>query len=202
MCLVKGVVPIYLAEAALWASLAWYWHKKGSTSKTADLIILLCAVTVAAGEGYLLGRGSNVASRTLAHAAATRHDAEAAIPANPPPNDTIDPFAELPRSYSPSYTLEKPKKSKPSPVLRYATVATYEEDIYQRCAFNTGSDPCLLVDGPENDFSGKVATLRKDDRIEILSAKVRAPNGKDIYRVRFQQWTGYVDAESLALEAQ
>jgi hypothetical protein len=47
-----------------------------------------------------------------------------------------------------------------------------------------------------------VATLRKDDRIEILSAKVRAPNGKDIYRVRFQQWTGYVDAESLALEAQ
>jgi hypothetical protein len=27
----KGLVPISLAEAALWAGLAWYWHKKGST---------------------------------------------------------------------------------------------------------------------------------------------------------------------------
>jgi zinc-ribbon domain len=61
VCFAKGLVPIYLGEAALWAALAWYWHKKGSTSEIATLIILLLAVGVAAGEGYLIGRDSNVA---------------------------------------------------------------------------------------------------------------------------------------------
>ena len=208
VCFAKGIVPIYFAEAALWAALAWYWNKKGSTSETATLIILLCAVTVAAGEGYLIGRDSKVTPRTLpadfwadvpeakkqgtspvagdiwAKAEAELQGAQPAAPPNPPPG----------------YVLKQPKKAKPSPILGYASVATYEENIYQRCAFNTGSTPCLMVDGPENDFSGRLATLKRDDRVEILSAKIRAPNGKEIYEVRFQKWTGWMDADSLTLE--
>lgn len=164
-------------------------------------------MAVAAGEGYAMGRSSKVAPDTLpadffgkqqaAPPAAGARDiwAEAeAISKSAPPATSPSPPALI--------APEQPKKTKPAPVLGYATVSTYEEDLYQRCAFNTGNTPCLMIDGPENDFSGKMATLKKDDRVEILSAKVRAPNGKEIYKVRFQQWTGWMDAESLALEAQ
>lgn len=55
ICLAKGIVPIYLGESALWAAVAWYWHKKSPWSEAATGIVLLLAVGVAAGEGYLLG---------------------------------------------------------------------------------------------------------------------------------------------------
>jgi len=58
VCLAKGIVPIYLGESAFWAAVAWYWHKKSPWSETATGIVLLLAVGVAAGEGYLLGRQS------------------------------------------------------------------------------------------------------------------------------------------------
>jgi hypothetical protein len=53
-------------------------------------------------------------------------------------------------------TPDQPKKAKHTPILGRARVAKWEEDMYQRCAFNTGNTPCLMVDGPENDFSGKL----------------------------------------------
>jgi len=52
----KGIVPIYLAEAALWAALALFWHKKHVTSPAANGLVLLCAIALAAGEGFLIGR--------------------------------------------------------------------------------------------------------------------------------------------------
>jgi hypothetical protein len=58
VCLAKGIVPIYLGESALWAAVAWYWHKKSPWSETTTSIVLLLAVGVAAGEGYVLGRQS------------------------------------------------------------------------------------------------------------------------------------------------
>jgi hypothetical protein len=54
----KGIVPIYLGEAALWAALAWFWHKKNPTSRVANAAVLLVALGLAAGEGYLIGRDS------------------------------------------------------------------------------------------------------------------------------------------------
>lgn len=56
ICFAKGIVPIYLAEAALWAALALLWHKKNVTSPVANGTILLLAVALAAGEGFLIGR--------------------------------------------------------------------------------------------------------------------------------------------------
>ena len=56
--LAKGIVPIYLAEAAFWGCIAWYWHKRKPVSQVANLVVLLIAVAVAAGEGYVVGRQS------------------------------------------------------------------------------------------------------------------------------------------------
>ena len=56
VCLAKGIVPIYLGESVLWAAVAWFWHKKSPWSDTATGTVLLCAVGVAAGEGFVLGR--------------------------------------------------------------------------------------------------------------------------------------------------
>jgi len=58
VCLAKGIVPLYLGESALWAVVAWYWHKKGPRSEGATGTVLLLAVAFAAGEGYVLGRQS------------------------------------------------------------------------------------------------------------------------------------------------
>jgi hypothetical protein len=56
VCFVQGIVPIYIVESVIWGALAWYWHKKNPASQTANLIALLLAVAVAAGEGYSVGQ--------------------------------------------------------------------------------------------------------------------------------------------------
>jgi hypothetical protein len=61
---VKGIVPIFLVEAVLWGALALYWYKKKPTSQAATGVILLLAVAIAAGEGYLVGRQFGVKTYT------------------------------------------------------------------------------------------------------------------------------------------
>jgi hypothetical protein len=48
--IVKGVVPIFLLEAAGWAGAAWYWQSKKTHSETAKGIVILLAIVVAVGE--------------------------------------------------------------------------------------------------------------------------------------------------------
>jgi hypothetical protein len=57
--LAKGVVPIYLGEAVLWGVIAWFWHKRKPDSQASTVTLLLLAVAVAAGEGYLVGTQSS-----------------------------------------------------------------------------------------------------------------------------------------------
>lgn len=52
----RGIVPIYLGEAAGWAVLAWWWQKTNPKSQIANALVLLLAVVLAAGEGFLIGR--------------------------------------------------------------------------------------------------------------------------------------------------
>jgi len=47
VCFAKGIVPIYLAEAAVWAGLAWFWDKKSPSSKPLTGAILTFALIVA-----------------------------------------------------------------------------------------------------------------------------------------------------------
>jgi hypothetical protein len=65
--------------------------------------------------------------------------------------------------------------------------------IVKRCAFNVGIVPCGVEEG-------NIAKLNKGDRVQILSDKIRAPDGTEIYEVKFQQWRGWVDASDLSLE--
>jgi hypothetical protein len=66
----------------------------------------------------------------------------------------------------------------------------YGSAIESRACFDTGFQ-----------FScGKIAVLKKGDRVQILSGKVRAPDGSDIYEAKFQQWTGWVSASDLSPE--
>src|SRR5271165_4227127 len=51
--LTRGIVPIELLEAALWAVLAWVWHKKGLASHSSKEVLVLFAILLAGGEGYL-----------------------------------------------------------------------------------------------------------------------------------------------------
>jgi ribosomal protein L35AE/L33A len=46
----KGIVPIYLVEAAVWAGAAWYWHRKKTHSELAKAIIIVMAVLIVIGE--------------------------------------------------------------------------------------------------------------------------------------------------------
>jgi hypothetical protein len=88
--------------------------------------------------------------------------------------------------------------SKLHPVLGSAVVTGELTSIYKRCYFNTGSYPCgidiYLPDG------AVISILHKGDRLQLLSQKTRSSGGTEIYEVRFQQWTGWVDANDLSPE--
>jgi len=49
--MIKGVVPIYLAESAIWAGAAWYWYSKKSHSELAKAVVIVFAALVVIGEG-------------------------------------------------------------------------------------------------------------------------------------------------------
>ncbi len=58
--------------------------------------------------------------------------------------------------------------------------------IYDRAQFST-----------ERWRGRQIAQLRKGDVVTLLSHKIRAEDGKDIYEVQFHEWRGWVDADSL-----
>jgi hypothetical protein len=45
-----------------------------------------------------------------------------------------------------------------------------------------------------------IAHLRQDDRLQIVSDKTRMPDARDAYEVKFQEWTGWVNAADLSPE--
>jgi hypothetical protein len=48
--IIKGVVPIFLLEAAGWAGVAWYWQSRKTHSETAKAVVIVLAVLIAIGE--------------------------------------------------------------------------------------------------------------------------------------------------------
>jgi hypothetical protein len=76
-------------------------------------------------------------------------------------------------------------------LTRTATVGGYGSGIYKRCHFNVGVYPCGVLENSE------VAQLVKGDKIILVSSKIRAANGNDIYQVKFQQWTGWMSTSGL-----
>jgi len=88
---------------------------------------------------------------------------------------------------------EVPKTEKAASVRHWATVVNaYGAEIYKRCYFNAGDLPCGYDDG----------RWGKMDRVQIVSAKSRSASGKEIYEVKFQRWTGWMDATDLNLDVE
>ena len=56
VAIVKGIVPIYLIESAIWAGAAWYWHRKKTHSELAKAIVIVFAGLIAIGEVIQIAR--------------------------------------------------------------------------------------------------------------------------------------------------
>jgi hypothetical protein len=63
--LIKGVVPIYLMESAIWAGAAWYWHRTKTHSELGKAIVIVIAVLVAIGEVVHIASQSNFQSERI-----------------------------------------------------------------------------------------------------------------------------------------
>jgi len=54
--IIRGFVPIYLIESAIWAGAAWYWHRKKTHSELATAIVIVFAGLIAIGEVIQIAR--------------------------------------------------------------------------------------------------------------------------------------------------
>ena len=57
--IIKGIVPIYVIESAIWAGAAWYWHSKKTHSELAKAIVIVLAALIAIGEVIQVAREFN-----------------------------------------------------------------------------------------------------------------------------------------------
>jgi hypothetical protein len=65
--IIKGIVPIYLIESAVWAGAAWYWHSKKTHSELAKAIVIVLAALIAIGEVIQVVRQFNKPSTAPAY---------------------------------------------------------------------------------------------------------------------------------------
>jgi len=65
--LIKGIVPIYLIESAVWAGAAWYWHRTKTHSELAKAIVIVFAALIAIGEVIQVAREFNKPSTAPAN---------------------------------------------------------------------------------------------------------------------------------------
>lgn len=67
----------------------------------------------------------------------------------------------------------------------------YGATLRKRCAFEANlTGDCLYG-------SDRVAELKQNDCVQVLSGIVRMASGTDAYQVRFRHWTGWVDSKQL-----
>jgi hypothetical protein len=97
--IIKGLVPIYLFEAAGWAGAAWYWQNKKTHSEQAKAIVIVLAVLVAIGEVIHVASQAD-APRTSTVTSSTDPFAKYAVPSENSSSSTT-PYVT---AYSPDQT--------------------------------------------------------------------------------------------------
>jgi TPR repeat protein len=80
--LIKGIVPIYLLESAIWAGAAWYWHRKKTHSELAKAVVIVLAALIAIGEVIQIARQFDTPKEATASRAADPFDKYAVPPGN------------------------------------------------------------------------------------------------------------------------
>jgi len=118
VCLAKGLVPIYLFESIFWAGLAWYWKSKNIINVKANVVILVFALVVAAGEGYIVGHQvgfseGHWASDPYGKYSSSRAAPPGSVPVNPPAPLQANPSAEFQTTPipPPGYVPDRPAKA-------------------------------------------------------------------------------------------
>jgi hypothetical protein len=90
-----------------------------------------------------------------------------------------------------------PKTPTPKPLkLKWATVND-DTSIFKRCHFESGNrnvDGCDFVMAMGDPYPSAMVVLKKGERVALLSDSVRSSGGEYVYKVKFQQWTGWMDA--------
>lgn len=173
----KGIVPIYLVEAAIWAGCAWYWHRKKTHSELASAVIVVLAVLIAIGEVVSIAK--QVTSEPgQAAAGAKRFPAEIPDYAYTPPTDTSSTITGGVKKKSSSSDAHAP----PEPALEKETYAglqatiTCDVVVYDRDKYGAG-DPRAIANLHQGD------TVPYVGRVTV--------GGQDIIRVHGRR--GYVD---------
>jgi hypothetical protein len=113
--LIRGIVPIELLEAALWAVMAWLWNKKSIVSKPWREVVLLFALLLAGCEGYLFGlhsAGPTPIRATNPSDNPTVPTTLGSIWASPPPSATTSVTSKVPNQQSTYNSTEDTTQSK------------------------------------------------------------------------------------------
>ena len=168
--IVKGLVPIYLLEAAGWAGLAWYWQKKKTHSELAKAIVIVLAVLVAIGE--VVHIVSQLSSEPKQTAVDTSHRLDDLFPASTPPSQ-----GETQDKANSEEAHPKPEP-KPREETRAGLEATITCDnvVWDRDEYGDG-DPKAI------------ANLHRGDIVQYVGHVT--VSGRDIIRIHGRK--GYVD---------
>ena len=190
--IVKGLVPIYLLEAAGWAGLAWYWQKKKTHSELAKAIVIVLAVLVAIGE--VVHIVSQLSSEPKQTAVDTSHRLDDLFPASTPPSQVETQGKANSEGAHP----------KPEPKPRVETRAgleaaiTCDNTVWDRDKYGEG-DPLAITNVHKGDIVQYVGhvTVGDEDIIRVHGRKGYVDGCVD---VKLTQDAGNIDEAQLKTE--
>ena len=164
--IVKGLVPIYLLEAAGWAGLAWYWQGKKTHSELAKAIVIVLAVLVAIGE--VVHVVSRLSSEPKQAAVDASHRLDDLFPASTPPSqgETQD-KANIEKAHP----KPEPKPREETRAGLQATI-TCDNTVWDRDKYGEG-DPLAITNVHKGDvvqYVGHV-TVGDEDIIRVHGRK-------------------------------
>jgi hypothetical protein len=175
--IVKGIVPIYLLEAAGWAGVAWYWQAKKSHSEFAKAVVVVIAILVGIGEVVHIASqpGSKSTAPTTSDPFAAYGGHEVA-----PSETSVASQPSLGESQDKANSEEAHPKPEPKPreeahVGLEASI-TCDNVVWDRDEFGDG-DPIAIT------------TLHRGDIVQYVGHVT--VSGRDIIRVHGRK--GYVD---------
>ncbi len=160
--IVKGLVPIYLLEAAGWAGLAWYWQKKKTHSELAKAIVIVLAVLVAIGE--VVHIVSQLSAEPRQVAVDTSHRLDDLFPASTPPSQGE---TQNKANSEEAYPKPEPKPREETLAGLEATI-TCDNTLWDRDKYGEG-DPLAIASVHKGDIVQYVGhvTVSDEDIIRV-----------------------------------
>jgi hypothetical protein len=175
--IVKGLVPIYLLEAAGWAGVAWYWQAKKTHSEFAKAVVVVIAILVGIGEVVHIasqpGSKSTAPTASDPFAAYGGHEvapSETSVVSQPSQGETQDKA-----NNEEAHPKPEPKPREETRAGLEATI-TCDNTVWDRDKYGEG-DPLAIT------------SVHKGDIVQYVGHVLIG--GEDIIRVHGRK--GYVD---------